>query len=90
MLRAHKRLREVFPLAEVYHFHMPTYASGLWLFGFASKGPHPLKQVDFKKWEEREIPTGYYNPEIHRAAFALPNFLRQQLDGSSTEGWCLV
>ncbi|MCJ7833913.1 polyamine aminopropyltransferase [Cuneatibacter sp. NSJ-177] len=90
MLRAHQRLQEVFPLAEVYHFHMPTYASGLWLFGFASKGLHPVKDADFEAWQERKISTGYYNPDIHRAAFALPNFLKQQLEGTGTKGWCLL
>lgn len=37
MQRAHKRIREFFPVCRVYQAHIPTYPSGHWLFGFASK-----------------------------------------------------
>ena len=35
--RAHKRIVESFPISKVYQVHIPTYPSGHWLFGFASK-----------------------------------------------------
>ena len=35
--RAHKRIVESFPISKVYQAHIPTYPSGHWLFGFASK-----------------------------------------------------
>lgn len=37
MKRAHKRIKELFPICKVYQAHIPTYPSGHWLFGFASK-----------------------------------------------------
>ncbi|HBT63881.1 MAG TPA: spermidine synthase, partial [Ruminococcaceae bacterium] len=37
MQRAHKRIVESFPISRVYQAHIPTYPSGHWLFGFASK-----------------------------------------------------
>jgi len=37
MQRAHKRIHESFPISRVYQAHIPTYPSGHWLFGFASK-----------------------------------------------------
>lgn len=37
MQRAHKRIVECFPISRVYQAHIPTYPSGHWLFGFASK-----------------------------------------------------
>ena len=37
MKRAHSRIKSTFPIALVYQAHIPTYPSGHWLFGFASK-----------------------------------------------------
>ena len=42
MQRAHKRINEFFPICKVYQVHIPTYPSGHWLFGFASKTVDPL------------------------------------------------
>ena len=47
--RAHKRIVESFPKAKVYQAHIPSYPSGHWLFGFASKKYHPLRDLDEKK-----------------------------------------
>ncbi len=35
MKRAHKRIVESFDISRVYQAHIPTYAAGYWLFGFA-------------------------------------------------------
>lgn len=80
MARAHQRLSQTFPIAEVYQFHMPTYPSGHWLFGFASKKFHPLKDHQPKEWEAIGLETRYYNSNLHQGAFALPNYVRQALD----------
>lgn len=37
MKRANDKLKGIFPIAKVYQAHIPTYPSGHWLFGFASK-----------------------------------------------------
>ena len=37
MQRSHKRIVSTFPISRVYQAHIPTYAAGYWLFGFASK-----------------------------------------------------
>ena len=44
--RAHKNIVNTFPIAKVYQAHIPTYPSGHWLFGFASKKYHPLRDLD--------------------------------------------
>ncbi len=80
MNRAHKRIKETFEIAEVYEFHMPTYPSGHWLFGFASKKFHPLKDLNEKAWKLNELETKYYNLELHKGAFALPNYVKKALD----------
>lgn len=80
MQRAHKRINEFFPVAKVYQVHIPTYASGHWLFGFASKSLDPIKNFDADKWNALGLETGYYNTEIHKGAFALPNYVLRLLE----------
>ena len=82
MQRAHLRITKHFPIAKVYQVFIPTYASGHWLFGFASKVYDPVKNVDFSRWEALKLTTGYYNPAVHVAAFALPNYVAQALQES--------
>lgn len=80
MSRAHKRIKETFEVAEVYQFHMPTYPSGHWLFGFASKKYHPIKDLKEDMWLENDLETKYYNLELHKGAFALPTYVKRALD----------
>ena len=56
--RAHKRIVESFPISRVYQAHIPTYPSGHWLFGFASKKYHPLKDLDETRWNLRGWAAG--------------------------------
>lgn len=79
MQRAHERIVQSFPLARVYQVHIPTYPSGHWLFGFASKKYHPVHGVDWDRWKKLEIPTRYYNPKLHAASFALPTYVEEML-----------
>lgn len=80
MKRAHKKIKNIFPISKVYQFHMPTYPSGHWLFGFASKNLDPIKDVDFDKWSALGIKTKYYNPQLHVGCFALPSYVQEMLD----------
>ncbi len=79
MGRAHKRIVESFSISRVYQAHIPTYPSGHWLFGFASKKYHPIKDLRAKEWNKLEIKTGYYNTKLHKGAFALPNYVEELL-----------
>lgn len=79
MQRAHKRIVESFPISRVYQAHIPTYPSGHWLFGFASKKYHPIKDFQKTKWNARGMKTKYYNTGIHVGAFALPNYVEELL-----------
>jgi spermidine synthase len=80
MQRAHRRIREKFPIARVYQAHIPTYPSGYWLFGFASKKFDPIKDLDAVKWNELKLKTKYYNTELHLGCFALPNYVKELLN----------
>ena len=79
MQRAHKRIVSSFPISRVYQLHIPTYPSGHWLFGFASKKFHPTVGVDFARWKSLNLQTKYYNTKLHRGAFALPTYVEQLL-----------
>lgn len=85
MKRSHKRIHEFFPVAKVYQVHIPTYASGHWLFGFASKSLDPVKDLKEEWWNSLGLETGYYNTEIHSAAFALPNYVKKLLQEAVEE-----
>ena len=79
MQRAHKRIVESFPISKVYQAHIPTYPSGHWLVGFASKKYHPVRQVDWTRWNALGLATRYYNTQLHAGAFALPNYVEELL-----------
>jgi spermidine synthase len=67
-------LRKLFKHVFFYTSPVPTYPGGSWSFVFVSDETHPLRI-------KRDAPEGlkYFNPDIHRAAFALPNFLKEKL-----------
>lgn len=78
--RTHRRMRSVFPVAMVYQAHIPTYPSGHWLFGFASKNIHPVYDFKPEAWEQLGLETKYYNTQLHTGCFALPNTVREVLE----------
>ena len=79
MQRAHKRIVESFDKCRVYQAHIPTYPSGHWLFGFATKKYNPL-EVRADEWNSLGIKTKYYNTKLHKACFALPNYVQELLE----------
>jgi spermidine synthase len=82
MQRAHKRIHDFFPICRVYQAHIPTYPSGHWLFGFASKKYDPLTDLDEQAWNDLGLKTKYYNTDIHRGCFALPSYVKELLAGA--------
>lgn len=79
MKRAHNRIVKSFPISRVYQAHIPTYPSGHWLFGFASKKYHPIKDLKVEMWEQLNIKTKYYNTKLHKGAFYLPTYVEKVL-----------
>ena len=78
--RAHKRIVESFPISRVYQAHIPTYPSGHWLFGFASKKYHPLKDLNETRWNMRGLSCHYYTTTLHKGAFYLPAYVEEMLE----------
>ena len=79
MKRSHGRIASTFPISRVYQAHIPTYAAGYWLFGFASKKYHPIDDMDANRWNSLNLRTKYYTTRLHKGAFYLPAFLEEML-----------
>ena len=79
MQRSHKHIAHTFPVCRVYQAHIPTFAAGYWLFGFASKKYHPIDDLDVERWSKNNLRTRYYTPRLHVGAFDLPAFLEEML-----------
>lgn len=78
--KTHEKIKGCFPVTRLYNAHIPTYPSGNWVFGFASKGIDPISELDEKSWKALGIETQYYNADIHRGCFALPNYVKKLLN----------
>jgi len=68
-------LRRLFKFAFFYLGPVPTYPGGLWSYIFLSDKINPLRIPK----KEPSAGLRYYNLDIHRAAFALPEFLSKHL-----------
>lgn len=73
----HSVLRDIFPTVKLYLAGIPTYQSGQYSFTICSKQYDPLVIQPGKP----ELETKYYSPEIHKAAFVLPPFIQDIVDG---------
>ena len=80
MQRSHQRIASTFPISRVYQAHIPTYAAGYWLFGFASKKYHPIDDLNAEAWRDLHLKTRYYTTKLHVGAFYLPAFLEEMLE----------
>ena len=80
MQRSHKRIVNTFPISRVYQAHIPTYAAGYWLFGFASKKYHPIDDFDEARWKAFHLSTKYYTTKLHIGSFYLPAYLEKMLE----------
>lgn len=75
----YKNLIEIFPIAKMYTCFMPIYPSSYWSFGFCSKKYDPIDDFDLSRYNSMNFETKYYNDEIHKASFALPQFVKELL-----------
>lgn len=72
----YQQIANIFPKIGYYNSLVPTYPSGSIGFIFGSKQYGSAELLD-----DSRIPSGlvYYNQEIHRASFAMPNFFKNCL-----------
>lgn len=76
----HRKAYRSFPISRVYQAHIPTCPSGYWLFGFASKKYHPIKDFKPGAWDALKIETWYYTTHLHMGAFMLPKYVEDLLE----------
>lgn len=75
----HRKVFRSFPISRVYQANIPTCPSGCWMFGFASKQYHPLKNFNPDRWNARGLKTWYYTTNLHYGAFMLPKYVEDLL-----------
>jgi spermidine synthase len=75
-----RAFQALFADASCYLASVPTYAGGPMAFGWGSHSDK-ARLVSLEDLEARfaaaGFDTGYYNPEVHKAAFALPNYVKK-------------
>ncbi|MEL7570814.1 MAG: polyamine aminopropyltransferase [Eubacteriaceae bacterium] len=79
MQKAHKQIKSTFPISKIYQAHIPTYPSGHWMFGFASKTFDPIIDLKEDMWNSLNMDTKYYNTDLHKGSFAIPNYVKELL-----------
>lgn len=70
-------LKKAFPIVKTYVGPMPTYPGGYWSWTFCSNTVKPLEFIDEIRADEIAKDSKIYNKEVHKAAFALPNFVKE-------------
>jgi spermidine synthase len=78
MVDVYRKMSGIYPQVGFYFAPVPTYPSGIWSFLMGSRAgntslPECRDQVD--------LPTKYYDCQIHLASFAVPRFLAEALAG---------
>lgn len=81
---AWRRMRRAFDDVRLYVGYVPVYPGALWTYAMATTGPDP--QGEFRAMDASRMSRdlGYYNPDVHASAFALPNFIKDVLEKAGT------
>lgn len=75
--KVQKDIRSLYPITKLYLAFIPTYPGGCWSFTMGSKKYDP-ETVDLSA--KPTYTTRYYNHDVHKAAFMLPNFVRELIN----------
>jgi spermidine synthase len=73
-------LNKIFKVVSFYTGPVPSYPGGTWCYVYLSDEINPLEL-------KRDPPAGlkYFNQDIHKMAFSLPNFLKDKLNRDSLD-----
>lgn len=84
VISSHRKLSNYFNDVSFYQAAVPSYYGGCMVFAWATDNQY-LRYLSPEVILNRFIASGlkcrYYNPEIHTAAFALPQYLKDVLGG---------
>ncbi len=83
-----KNIQDLFADWHFYHAAVPTYIGGSMTFAWAAKNQQ-TRQTSLETLRQRfassAISTRYYNPYIHQAAFALPQYVLQAIGKTNND-----
>ncbi len=79
----YSEIRSVFKNVAAYTGAIPTYPSGFWSWAWASMDRRHDEYFTHERSSFVSEKCLYYNPEIHKAAFMLPNFVQKALRGDN-------
>ncbi|MBT3601784.1 MAG: polyamine aminopropyltransferase, partial [Candidatus Latescibacteria bacterium] len=80
--------QNAFETIHPYFAFIPTYATGMLSFSFASKNQiHPVFDVDTKRAQKftSHHDLQYYTKEIHKASFAVPPFVQTLISSGASQ-----
>jgi spermidine synthase len=77
-----QELKQFFSKSGLYLTVVPTYIGGFMALSWATKGGEALGSAKgikraAKAYKEAKLKTDYYNPDVHAAAFALPQWIKK-------------
>ena len=73
------RLKDVFPVVRIFRAPVPSYTLVPYSFAFCSKAIRPDMELGLSRFS-KIFQTRYYNEQIHKAAFAIPEHLREEFE----------
>jgi spermidine synthase len=76
-------MRATFEHVSPYLGYMPTYPSGMWSWAYASNDRKHDDYFNGDLLAQIEAKCKYYNGDVHKACFMLPNFVRQVVAGDN-------
>ncbi len=75
-----KQQKKLFEFVNPYGVYIPTFAGGYYSFCLVSNSINPLNHpIDWKFYKKKNLDLDYYNHNIHKASFKLPNNLHKKL-----------
>lgn len=83
-----QKMQNLFVDWHFYRAAIPTYIGGDMTFAWGSKNPNarhiPLTVLK-ERFQKEEIDVRYYNPAIHQAAFALPQYVLKAINKQNND-----
>lgn len=70
-------IQHIFVYPRFYFVAVPTYVGGHMALGHFSDSNYSNGDIDkiIRRFQQTELDTCYYNPDIHQSAFSAPNFI---------------
>ncbi len=73
-------ISRVFDVSAPYFLSVPSYSNAPWTLSYASARIDACDESALnRRWLQQNIETRYYNPDVHKAAFAVPSYFSDYL-----------